>query len=131
MKLCNPLCIFFLSARKADGSNNERNILRGLKVSHERHLRRHDYEYSPTNSIQLVKLREVMKFKQRKLKRHGLGKLPNKAVIDDDIEKLWQCNQLGAANSDIIITSLCFYITFQFGTRTNEEHSNMCWGHTT
>ena len=112
--------------RKADGSNYEPNTLRGLMSSYERHLRRHDYEYSLTNSIQFAKLREVMKSKQRELKRQGLGNLPNKAdaVTDDDIEKLWQCNQLGAANPESIINTLWFFSTIHFGTRTAEEHRN-------
>ena len=129
-ELCNLLCRFFLSVRKADGSNYEPNTLRGLMSSYERHSRRHDYEYSLTNSIQFAKLREVMKSKQRELKRQGLGNLPNKAdaVTDDDIEKLWQCNQLGAANPESIINTLWFFSTIHFGTRTAEEHRNMCWG---
>ena len=128
-ELCTLLCRFFLSVRKADGSNYEPNTLHGLKSSYERHLRNHNYEYSLSKSVEFNRLRDVLKSKQRELKRQGLGNLKNRAdaVTDEDIEKLWQSNQMGAATPESIINTLWFYSTIHFGTRTAEEHRNMCW----
>ena len=130
-ELCNLLCRFFLLVRKSDGSNYEPNTLHGFMSSYERHLRRYNYEYSLSgNSVEFAKLREVLKSKQRELKRQGLGNLANRseAITDDDIEKIWECNQMGAATPDSIINTLWFYTTVHFGTRSAEEHRNMCWG---
>lgn len=129
-ELCTLLCQFFLSVRKSDGGNYEPNTLRGFMCSYDRHLRRHDYEYSLSGSVEFAKLREVLKSKQRELKRQGLGNLANKseAITDEEIEKLWECNQMGAATPDSIINTLWFYTTLHFGTRSAEEHRNMCWG---
>ena len=99
--------------------------------NYERHLRRYDYENSLSgNRVEFAKLREVLKSKQRELKRQGLGNLANssEAVTDDDTEKKkWECNQMGAATPDSIINTLWFYTTVHFGTRSAEEHRNMCW----
>lgn len=129
-ELCTLLCRFFLSVRKSDGSNYEPNTLRGFMCSYERHLRRYDYEYSLSNSVEFAKLREVLKSKQRELKRQGLGNLANKseAITDAEIEKLWESNQMGARTPDSIINTLWFYTTVHFGMRSAEEHRNMCWG---
>ena len=119
-ELCTLLCRFFLSVRKADGSNYEPNTLHGLKSSYERHLRNHNYEYSLSKSVEFNRLRDVLKSKQRELKRQGLGNLKNRAdaVTDEYIEKLWQSNQMGAATPESIINTLWFYSTIHFGTRT-------------
>ena len=60
-ELCTLLCRFFLSVRKAYGSNYEPNTLCGLESGYERHLRYHNYEYSVTKSVEFAKIREVLK----------------------------------------------------------------------
>ena len=77
--------------------------------SYDRHLRRYDYEYSlSSKGVECTKLCEVLKSKQRELKRQGLGNLANRsaAITDDDIEKIWECNQMGAVTPDSIINTL-------------------------
>ena len=68
--------------------------------------------------------------KQRELKRQGLGNLAHKseAITDEDIEKLWECDQLGATTPESIINTLWFFTTVHFGMRSAEEHRNICWG---
>ena len=130
IELCTLLCKFFLSVRKLDGSNYEPNSLRGFMSSYERYLRHKDYEYSLSSSPEFAKLRDVMKSKQRELKRQGLGNLAHKseAITDEDIEKLWKCDQLGATTPESINNTLWFFTTVHFGMRSAEEHRNICWG---
>ena len=103
-ELCTLLCRFFLSVRKADGSNYEPNTLRGLGSSYEQHLRNHNYEYSLRKSV------EFATSKQRELKRQGLGNLKNRsdAVTDDDIEKLWKCQLMGSNTPESVINTIWF-----------------------
>ena len=125
------LCRFFLSVRKADGSNYEPNTLRGLKSSYERHLRNHNYKYSQKRSVEFAKRCEVLSSKQRELKQQGLKILKKNrpdAVTDEDIKKLWECQQMGSNAPESIINTIWFYSTIHFGTRSAEEHRNMCWG---
>lgn len=129
-ELCDLLCRFFLSVRKSDGSNYEPNTLRGFLSSFDRQLRRQNYDYSLSNSVEFAQVREVLKSKQRQLKRFGLGNQPNKAepITDQEIEKLWESKQFGLSTPDSIINTLWFYSTVHFGLRGSNEHRDMCWG---
>ena len=79
-----------------------------LLSSYERHLRNHNYEYSLTKSVEFTKLREVFTSKQRELKGQGLGNLKNRpdAVTDEDIEKQWECQQMGSNTPESIINTI-------------------------
>ena len=81
-----------------------------LLYSYERHLRNHNYEYLLTKSVEFAKLREVLTSKQRELKRQGLGNLKNRpdAVTDEDIEKQWECQQMGSNTPESIINTIWF-----------------------
>ena len=75
-ELCTLLCRFFLSARKSDGSNYEPYGLCGFMSNYKRCLHNKDYEYSLSSTPEFAKLRDVMKSKQRELKRQGLENKP-------------------------------------------------------
>ena len=128
-ELWSLLCRFFLSVRKTDGSNFEPKTLLGLESSYEQHLRNHNYEYSLTKSVEFAKLWKVLTSKQRKLKRQGQGNLKDRSdtVTDEDIEKR-KCQQMGSNTPESIINTIWVYSTIHFGTRSGEEHRNMCWG---
>ena len=129
MRYLQILCIFFPSVRKADGSNYVANTLSGLDSSYERYLRNQNYEYSLTKNVEFAKLREVLTSKQRELKRQDLGNLKNRsvAVTDEDIEILWECQQMRSNTPESIINTIWFYSTIHFGTRYAEEQGDMCW----
>ena len=50
------------------------------------------------------------------------------AVTDEDINKLWECQQMGSNTPESIINTIWFYSTIHFGTRSAKEHRNICWG---
>lgn len=127
------LCRFFMSVRKSNGDEYEPSSLRGLISSYDRQLRRYNYgEYIATSPV-FAQVREVLKSKQKKLKRDGKGNLPNKseAISDHEINILWEKKQFGSETPDAILHTLWFYNTVHFGLRGRHEHREMCWGDVT
>ncbi|XP_062604368.1 zinc finger MYM-type protein 4-like [Saccostrea cucullata] len=129
-ELSNILCKFFLSVRKPDGSNYEPNTLRSFMSSFDRYLRKRKYGFQIVSSIEFVKVREVVKAKQRSLKGEGKGNLSKKAdpLTDIEINKLWECGLLGVQTSESILNSLWLFNTIYFGLRGSDEHRSMSWG---
>lgn len=129
-ELCTLLCKFFVGVRKSDGSQYEPTSLRGFLGSFDRQLKRFRYGYSLHTSIEFAQLQDVLKSKQKELKRSGLGNAPKKAepVTEGDIERFWKARQFGIHTPDSIINTLWFYNTIHFGLRGSDEHRDMCWG---
>lgn len=98
--------------------------------SFDRQLRRYNYgEYIATGP-KFAQVREVLKSKQKELKRDGKGNLPKKSdpVSDKEVDIMWQSGQLGGSTPDSILQTLWFYNTVHFGLRGSTEHRDMCWG---
>ena len=119
-----------MSVRKVDGSEYEPNSLRGMMSSFDRQLRRFNYGHSIIMSPLFAQVREVLKSKQKQLKRDGKGNLANRSdpISDDEINVLWENGQFGSENPDTILQTLCFFNTVHFGLRGSGEHRDMCWG---
>ena len=124
------LCKFFVSVRKCDGTNYEPVSLRAFLGSFERHLRNKNYGHSVIHGIEFVKVREVLQAKMKELKSEGRGNKPQRAepITDNEIEQLWETNQLGSSSPESIFNTLWFFNTVSFGLRGSDEHRDMCWG---
>ena len=69
--------------------------------------------------------------KQRDLKAKAKSYGPRKAepLTDDDIDKLYECKQLGTATPTSLINTMWFLNTLHFGIRGGaEEHRQIKWG---
>jgi integrase len=132
-ELSTILSRFFITVRKSNGSEYEPTSLRGMMSSFDRQLRRFNYGEYIATSPKFSQVREVLKSKQKLLKREGKGNFPNKAdpINDQEIEILWQKKQLGSETPDSILQTLWFYNTVHFGLRGRSEHRDMCWGDVT
>ncbi|XP_052230266.1 uncharacterized protein LOC127844242 [Dreissena polymorpha] len=77
-----------------------------------------------------MKLKDVLHAKQKQLKREGLGNKPQRAdsITYNEIDELWNTNQLGQSTPESIINSLWFFNTIHFGLRGSDEHRSLCWG---
>lgn len=129
-ELNTVLCKFFIGVRKANGDEYEPNSLRGMLSSIDRFLRKSNYGVSLLKDINFSKTRDVLKSKQKFLKKKGKGNLPQRAeaINDDEVEQLWSSGQLADSNPQSIINTLWWVNTVHFGMRSGLPHRNMKWG---
>ena len=94
-ELDEHLSKFFLSVRQKNGHEYKPVTLRNMLGSFERYLNRHKYGYSVVQGFEFQKTRDVLKSKQRNLKKQGFGNKPKAAdaLTDDHIENLYQSGQ--------------------------------------
>ena len=132
-ELSTILSRFFMSVRKANGEEYEPCSLRAFMSSFDRQLKRFNYGEFISTGPNFAQVREVLKSKQKLLKREGRGNYPNRAepINDAEIDLLWEKNQLGSQTPDAILQTLWFYNTVHFGLRGRHEHHEMCWGDVT
>ncbi|XP_070531551.1 uncharacterized protein KIAA1958-like [Ptychodera flava] len=121
---------FLCGVRKEDGSEYEPSYLRGMFSSLERHLRWKKYDVSLTTGPEFFTAREQLKTKQKSLRKHGKGNLPNKAgtLTDDNVDHLYGTKQLGGHSPQSIINTLWLNNMLHFGMRAIKEHRSFCWG---
>ena len=124
------ICQFLLSVTKKDGSQYEPVTLRSFISSIDRHLRSTNSKFSIITSFEFNKAREVLKQKQKSLKKQGLGNQPKTAATLEDahIQKMIEAKTLGAHNSRSLIHSLWLVCTTNFGMRTGAEVHSLQWG---
>ncbi|KAJ8311334.1 hypothetical protein KUTeg_010689 [Tegillarca granosa] len=98
----------------------------------DRKLKRHKYGKSiMANDIEFEETRQALISKQRDLKAQSKGGKPLKAdpLSDTDINKLYECKQLGTSTPTSLINTLWYLNNLHFGIRGgSEEHRQICWG---
>ena len=123
---------FIINVRKSDGGEYEPSYLRGFVSSFDRQLKRHKYTLQiMSNCTEFQESRDALRSKQRDLKAQGKGSKPNKAdpLTDEEINHLYECNELGIKTPSSLINTLWFLNTLHFGIRGgSEEHRNIHWG---
>jgi hypothetical protein len=90
MELDNYLCKFVISVRQKNGNEYEPSYLRGMFGSFERYLRRHRYSVSLIKGHAFSRSKEVLKCKQKNLKKQRKGNLPNRADAVSDSFSFWK-----------------------------------------
>lgn len=78
----------------------------------------------------LYESRQCMLAKQKDLKKQGKGWGPTTAdpIEDEEVNILYESNQLGHSTPDTIINSLWWNLPTHLGMRVNTEHVNLRWG---
>ncbi|XP_069128860.1 uncharacterized protein KIAA1958 homolog [Argopecten irradians] len=124
------LCIYFMNVRNQKGEEYEPSSIRGIQCSIDRYLKTKDYGKQLASSIEFKKVMEVIRCKQKKLKREGKGNQPKKAeaISDTDIDKLYKTGQLGTKNPETLLRTVWLLNTVHFGMRGVTEHRDMKWG---
>ncbi|KAL3855021.1 hypothetical protein ACJMK2_014252 [Sinanodonta woodiana] len=91
---------FILSVRKKGGDEFEPSSLRGMISSIDRYLRTKSYGVSIITDIKFDKSRSVLKMKMMDLKKLGKGNKPRASdpISDQDLQKMYEANTLGADN---------------------------------
>ncbi|XP_052233207.1 uncharacterized protein KIAA1958-like [Dreissena polymorpha] len=131
--LNNLICEFLLGVTKKDGSEYEPTTLRGIIGSIDRYLKHNNSTISLMNDKEFAKVWEVMKSKQKALKKQGYGNKPREAVVltKEHIEAMYSAQTLGDSSPRALIHSLWMICTTHFGMRTGNEIHKLCWGDVT
>ena len=90
---------FILAVKKKNGDEYEPTTLRGFISSIERYLKKYRYSESIITGQNFTRTREVLKSKQKQLKRLGKGNKPQEAssLTPEEIDVLFEKKQFGAS----------------------------------
>ncbi|KAL3884731.1 hypothetical protein ACJMK2_024841 [Sinanodonta woodiana] len=121
---------FILSVREKGGDEFEPSSLRGMISSIDRYLRTKSYGVSIITDIKFDKSRSVLKMKMMDLKKLGKGNKPRASdpISDQDLQKMYKANTLGADNPTALLHSMWLICTMHFGMRTGKETHKLQWG---
>ena len=92
---------FIISVRTKDGNEYEPTFLRSLEASLERQLKEKGNSASITNDLVFEKTREVLKSKQKQLKKQGKGNQPKApvALTSDELKTLFTLDYFGISET--------------------------------
>ena len=120
---------FFENVRKTKtGEDFTPFYLKNIQNRLQKHLRDHNYPYSITSDSAFSKSQEVLRMRIEDLK----GKVKNAPqkvdmVTEEDVEILFQKNQLGASSPDTLFNTMWFINTMFLGIKSRIEHCNLRW----
>ena len=91
------ICQFLVSVTKKNDEEYEPTSLRSFISSIDRQLRSSGSEISVIADVEFAKCREVLKSKQKSLKKQGLGNKPNAAGVlsDEHLQKMYDARTFG------------------------------------
>ena len=129
-ELDSYLSQFVLAARKKTGKYYEPSSLRGILATVERHLSRSSYGKTIFKDSAFKKTRDVLKAKQKQLKRHGLGNRAKAttALTDDEIEILFDKKLRGLSSPQALLNTARLNNMMHFGLRGCKEQKELRWG---
>ena len=121
---------FILAVRKKNGEEYEPTTLRGFIASVERYLKKCQYSESVITGQNFTRTREVLKSKQKQLKRLGKGNKPQAAssLTPEEIDILYEKKEMGISSAKALINTLWFNNCLHFGLRGGKEQRDLKWG---
>ena len=121
---------FILAVRKKNGEEYEPTTLRGFIASVERYLKKCQYSESVITGQNFTRTREVLKSKQKQLKRLGKGNKPQAAssLTPEEIDILYEKKEMGISSPKALINTLWFNNCLHFGLRGGKEQRDLKWG---
>ena len=74
--------------------------------------------------------REVLKSKRRELRKQGKGNKPNAtvALTNEDVERIFEENQFGVHEPEVLARTMWFLLTLHFGHRARHEARQIKFG---
>ena len=114
----DSLCNFYIAWRKRTTGNT--TLIRYLDNNKINILKDDEFKVS----------REVLKSKRRVLRQQGKGNKPNAtvALANEDIERIFDENQFGIHDPDVLSRTMWFLLTLHFGHRARHEARQMKFG---
>ncbi|XP_071147422.1 uncharacterized protein KIAA1958-like [Mytilus edulis] len=104
--------------------------LKSIQQSISRYLKDSNYQCNIMTDDEFYKSRQTFSAKFKNLKSLRLGNKPNAAdpITDDDINKFYSKNVMGATSPRSLINTKHINNNYHFGLRGVTEHYNLCWG---
>lgn len=129
-ELDSLLCNFYITAKKKDNTEYEPDTMSAFSRSIQRYL---DDNSAKINILKDEKFKvssEVLKSKRRELRKQGKGNKPNAtvALANEDIERIFDENQFGIHDPDVLSRTMWFLLTLHFGHRARHEARQMKFG---
>ena len=124
------LCNFYITVRKKDKTEYEPDTISSFSRSIQRYLDGKNYKLNILKSEEFKMSREVLKSKRRELRKQGKGNHPNAtvALTNEDVERIFQQNQFGVQDPEVIPRTMWFLIILHFGHRARHEARQLKFG---
>ena len=121
---------FLISVKKQNGEEYEPSSIRGFVSSLDRYLKESRYPHTIIKINLFQHTNEAMKAKMKALKAHGYGSKPNESdeLTDSDIDKLFECGQIGTETPVQVTNILHLSFSLVLGMRGGVEQRNLQWG---
>lgn len=119
-----------VKVRKQNGDELEPDTLTSYFRSFDRYIKEKGRKHSILIDRDFNHAREALARKRKALQKSGKGQKPNKAMglSTDDIQTLWQSNQLGTSNPQVLLRTVWFHNTIFWGWRAQDEHHRVKFG---
>ena len=129
-ELDSLLCNFYTTAKKKDNTEYEPDTMSAFSRSIQRYLDDNSAEINILKDEEFKVSREVLKSKRRELRKQGKGNKPNAtvALANEDIECIFDENQFGIHDPDVLSRTMWFLLNLHFGHRARHEARQMKFG---
>ena len=120
----------YIAAKKKDNTEYEPDTMSAFSRSIQRYLDDNSAKINILKDEELKVSREVPKSKRRELRKQGKGNNPNAtvALANEDIERIFDENQFGIHDPDVLSRTMWFLLTLHFGHRARHEARQMKFG---
>ena len=88
------------------------------------------YPCSIIEDSQFEQAKQALEARSKELKKEGKGNKPKaaEAIIDEEVNILYDKQLLGISNAEALLNTMWFMNTKHFGFRGSAEHCRMKWG---
>lgn len=119
--------MFYVEARQKDGSHYSRNSMKNIRAGLDRYLSSLNVEFSIVGDRLFKPANDVLDASLKTLARHGLisSTKHKPPICPDDIEILYEANQLGTETPQSLVQTAWFYVLLYFGKRGRENQRSM------
>ena len=120
---------FYITAKK-DNTEYKPATMSAFSRSIQRYLDDNRAKINIPKDEEFKVSREVLKSKRRELRKQGKGNKPNATVplANQDIERIFDENQFGIHDPDVLSRTMGFLLTLHFGHRARHEVRQMKFG---
>ena len=129
-ELDSLLCNFYITAKKKDNTSYKPDTMSSFSRSIQRYLEDSKAKLNILKDEEFKVSREVLKSKRQELKKESKGNKPNAtvALTNEDIERIFDENQFGTHDPDVLSCAMWFLLTLHFGHPTRHEARQMKFG---
>ena len=122
-KLDMLLCNFHIIAKKKENSKCEPDAMSSFSWSIQPFPDQNNARVNILKDDEFKVSREVLKCTRRKLRKQGKGNILNAtvAMTNEDVEIIFEENQFGVHEPEVLARTMWFLLTLHFGHRARHE----------